>query len=252
MGIEVLPAVGRWDGFASFMVPRKLGGGGCVCMAYRNSSLGMPERIAHMRGLCESEPGPGVLAFVDGEAAGWCSIAPKSTYRALVNSRTIPHVQDEGAWSVVCFVVRPGFRRRGLMHQPLDGAVGHAHAMGAVVLEGYPVDPGGERIDQTSGYVGTVQLFEAHGFRRVRQTAGRARRPAPLARPPRASLTSPALCSPADPPPPGSTKGTAVVTAPSATSMNDLLPPSRNAAPASECAPIRSDRMHGPTVHYAR
>jgi len=173
MEIEVLPAAGRWDDFASFMVPRRPGGRGCVCIAYRNSSLDMPGRIAHMRALCQSEPGPGVLAYVDRQIAGWCSVAPKSTYRALVNSRTIPHVQDEDAWSVVCFVVRPGFRRRGLMHSLLDGAVGHAHAMGATVVEGYPVDPGGERIDQTSGYVGTVQLFEAHGFSRVRQTAGR-------------------------------------------------------------------------------
>jgi hypothetical protein len=45
--------------------------------------------------------------------------------------------------------------------------------MGAPALEGYPVDPGVERIDQTSGYVGIVQLFEAHGFKRVRQTTGR-------------------------------------------------------------------------------
>jgi len=173
MGVQVLPATGRWDDFASFMVPRKPGGGGCVCMAYRNSSLDMPGRIAHMRTLCASEPGPGVLAYVDGKTAGWCSVAPKSTYRALVNSRTIPHVQDEGAWSVVCFVVRPGFRSRGLMHELLEGAVGHAHAMGATALEGYPVDPGSERVDQTSGYVGTVSLFEAHGFSRVCQTAGR-------------------------------------------------------------------------------
>ena len=108
MGIEVRPATGRWDAFASFMVPRKPGGRGCVCVAYRNSSLDMPGRIAHMRALCASAPGPGVLAYVDGEVAGWCSVAPKSTYRALVNSRTIPHVQDEDAWSVVCFVVRPG------------------------------------------------------------------------------------------------------------------------------------------------
>jgi hypothetical protein len=49
MRIEVLPATGRWDGFASFMVPRKPGGRGCVCMVYRDSSLGMPGRIAHMR-----------------------------------------------------------------------------------------------------------------------------------------------------------------------------------------------------------
>jgi GNAT superfamily N-acetyltransferase len=173
MAVEVRPATGRWDDFASFMVPRKPGGGGCVCMSYRNSSLDMPGRIAHMRTLCGSEPGPGVLAYVDDQVAGWCSVAPKSTYRALVNSRTIPHVDDADAWSVVCFVVRPGFRHCGLMHQLLAGAVGHAHAMGATALEGYPVDPGGERVDQVSGYVGTVRLFEAHGFSRVRQAAGR-------------------------------------------------------------------------------
>ena len=173
MGIEVLPATGRWDDFASFMVPRKPGGGGCVCMVYRNSSLSMPDRIARMRELCDGEPGPGVLAYVDGEVAGWCSVAPKSSYRALVNSRTIPHIDDEDAWSVICFVIRPGFRRRGLMHELLEGAIGHARAMGATVLEGYPVDPGAGRIDQTSGYVGTVGVFEAHGFKRVGPTAGR-------------------------------------------------------------------------------
>jgi len=173
MGIEVVPATGRWDDFASFMVPRMPGGSGCVCVVYRNSSLDMPGRIAHMRALCAGEPGPGVLAYVDDEVAGWCSVAPKSTYRALVNSRTIPHIRDEDVWSVICFVVRPRFRRSGLMHQLLDGAVGHAHAMGAPALEGYPVDPGGGHIDRTSGYVGTVQLFEAHGFSRVCQTTGR-------------------------------------------------------------------------------
>jgi GNAT superfamily N-acetyltransferase len=173
MGVQVLPAMGRWDDFASLLVPRMPGRSGCVCMVYRNSSLDMPGRIAQMRALCGSEPGPGVLAYVDGQTAGWCSVAPKCTYRALVNSRTIPHLQDDGAWSVVCFVVRPGFRRRGLMHDLLDGAVAHAHAMGASTVEGYPVDPSGERVDQTSGYVGTVSLFEAHGFNRVCQTAGR-------------------------------------------------------------------------------
>jgi len=58
------------------------------------------------------------------------------------------------------------------MHDLLDGAVEHATGMGATVLEGYPVDPESGRIDQTSGYVGTVRLFEAHGFKRVTRTAG--------------------------------------------------------------------------------
>ena len=173
MQIEVCAAIGRWDDFASFMVPSKPGGQGCVCMVYRNSSLDMPGRIAHMCDLCAGEPGPGVLAYVDGEVAGWCSVAPKSTHRALLNSRTIPRIDDEDVWSVVCFVVRTGFRRLGLMHRLLDGAIEHAHAMGAPALEGYPVDPGTGRVDQMSGYVGTVSLFESHGFSRVTQTAGK-------------------------------------------------------------------------------
>jgi GNAT superfamily N-acetyltransferase len=172
MTVEILPAAAQWSDFSSFMVPRRPGASGCVCMTYRNSSLDMPGRIAHMHSLCDSEPGPGVLAYVDGEVAGWCSVAPKITYRALVNSRTIPHVEDDGLWSIVCFVIRPQFRRLGLMHRLLDGAVAHAQAMGAPALEGYPVDPGDGRVDQTSGYVGTVKFFESHGFVRICQTNG--------------------------------------------------------------------------------
>ena len=171
MGIEVLPATGRWDDFATFMVPRKPGGGGCVCMSYRDARLGMPERIAYMHDECEREPGPGVLAYVDDQVAGWCSVAPKSTYRRLLNSRTIPHLDEErDPWSIVCFVVRAGFRGRGLMHELLDGAVEHARAAGAELVEGYPVDTGGAKVDVISGYVGTVELFEKHGFHRLQET----------------------------------------------------------------------------------
>lgn len=171
MAIEVLPATGRWHDFASFMVPRKPGGGGCVCMSYRDARLAMPERIDHMQHECETRPGPGVLVYADGEVAGWCSVAPKSAYRRLMNSRTIPHLDEErDPWSIVCFVVRGGFRRRGLMHDLLDGAVEHARANGAALVEGYPVDTAGERVDVISGYVGTVELFEKHGFHRLQAT----------------------------------------------------------------------------------
>jgi len=171
MSIEVLPATGHWDDFAAFMVPRKPGGGGCVCMSYRDSRLDMPGRIEYMHSECSREPGPGVLVYVDGTVAGWCSIAPKSTYRRLMRSRTIPHLdEDQDPWSIVCFVVRGGFRKRGLMHDLLDGAVEHARASGAALVEGYPVDTGGARVDVISGYVGSVRLFEEHGFTRASAT----------------------------------------------------------------------------------
>ena len=182
--IEVLPAVGRFADFAEVVGVKKPGGGGCWCMSYRDARLNNVERPRYMERECATEPGPGVLAYVDGEVAGWCSVAPRSTYRRLMNSRTIPLLDERDAWSIVCFVVRAGYRKQGLMHHLLDGAVEHARRHGAEVVEGYPAqlraaEAGGDRIDVISGYVGTTDLFEAHGFARAAETnahAGHRRR----------------------------------------------------------------------------
>ena len=166
-------AVGRYEDFFEVVGVKKPGGAGCWCMAYRDSRVPNEERPAYMRDECTREPGPGVLAYLDGVVAGWCSVAPRSTYRRLMNSRTIPFVDEREAWSIVCFVVRAGFRRQGLMHHLLAGAVDHASAHGAQVVEGYPVDVGaGERVDVISGYVGTRGLFEAAGFALSGPTSG--------------------------------------------------------------------------------
>lgn len=171
MTIEVRPATGRFDDFAAVVGP-KTGINGCWCMAFRNSTLPAEERILYMRNECSSAPGPGVLAYVDDEPAGWSSVAPRSSYRRLMNSRTIPFVDDRDPWSVVCFVVRAGYRKQGLMHKLLEGAVEHARVNGGEVIEGYPADAGDDRIDVISGYVGTTRLFEAHGFHRAAETTG--------------------------------------------------------------------------------
>jgi GNAT superfamily N-acetyltransferase len=172
MPTEVRSAVGRFADFATVVGPKSPGVHGCWCMSYRDSRVANDDRPAFMAGLCQADPGPGVLAYVDGEVAGWCSVAPRSTYRRLMSSRTIPFVDELDAWSAVCFVVRAGYRGRGLMHDLLDGAVEHAAAHGALAVEGYPVDSRGERVDVISGYVGTVPLFEEAGFVRAAPTTG--------------------------------------------------------------------------------
>lgn len=169
--VDVLSAVGRYDGFYEVLGVKKPGGGGCWCMSYRDSRLDNLERPLYMQGECSHEPGPGVLAYVDGVAAGWCSIAPRSSYRRLMNSRTIPFLDERDAWVAVCFVVRPPFRRQGLMNILLEGAVEQARAHGAEVVEGYPIEsetPG--KVDVISGYVGTTRLFERAGFQRAAET----------------------------------------------------------------------------------
>jgi GNAT superfamily N-acetyltransferase len=172
--IDVRPAFGRYDDFAAVVGTQRPDAGGCWCMAYRDSRVPNRERPAYMQGECATEPGPGVLVYVDDVVAGWCSIAPRTGYRRLLHSRTIPVLDhDRDVWSAVCFVVRAGYRRHGLMHRLLSGAIEHADAHRAEVVEGYPIETGGGRVDVISGYVGTVELFERAGFERAAPTTGR-------------------------------------------------------------------------------
>ena len=171
--VEVRPAYRRFDDFAAVVGTRRPDAGGCWCMAYRDSRVATTDRAEYMRNECATMPGPGVLVYVDDVVAGWCSIAPRAAYRRLLHSRTIPIIDDSDAWAAVCFVVRGGFRGHGLMHPLLTGAVAHARANGAQVVEGYPVQTDGGRVDAISGYVGTVELFEQAGFLRAAPTTGR-------------------------------------------------------------------------------
>ena len=171
--IDVRPAYGRYQDFATVVGTQRPDAGGCWCMAYRDSRVPNQERPGYMKAECAAEPGPGVLVYVDDIVAGWCSIAPRGSYRRLLNSRTIPVLDDRDAWVAVCFVVRAGYRGHGLMHQLLSGAIDHAASHGAEVVEGYPVETGGGRVDVISGYVGTVELFERAGFERAAPTTGR-------------------------------------------------------------------------------
>ena len=116
--------------------------GGCWCMAYRDSRVANPDRPGYMRTECETEPGPGVLVYVDDVVAGWCSIAPRGSYRRLLDSRTIPILDDADAWVAVCFVVRAGFRKHGLMHPLLTRGGRACSAHGAAGRRGLP---GGDR-----------------------------------------------------------------------------------------------------------
>jgi GNAT superfamily N-acetyltransferase len=176
-GIEVHPATAdRFPDVAAVLAPRKTDAPVCWCLTYRipnaeNRVLRGPDRPTRLRSFCELDPPPGLVAYVDGQPAGWCSVSPRAGLPRLVNSRTIPTIDDTPVWSVVCFVIRSGLRGRGLTHALLAGAIDHARDNGAPALEGYPVDPTEGRISSTLAYVGTTSLFESAGFRRVQPTA---------------------------------------------------------------------------------
>jgi GNAT superfamily N-acetyltransferase len=123
-----------------------------------------------LRAQCAAEPVPGVIAYLGDLPVGWCGFGPRSSMARLERSRTIPKLDDRPVWSIVCFDVRPGCRRRGVAKALLAGAIAYARAEGAVGLEAYATDPGGTRRGTGTSYTGFTSMFEAAGFRRIVET----------------------------------------------------------------------------------
>lgn len=90
----------------------------------------------------------------------------------LVSSRTIPAIDELPVWSIGCFQIRPGYRRRGVARALLDRVVAAARQAGAPGVEAYPIDPQGRRVEVGAGFVGIASMFDAAGFRRVLVTDG--------------------------------------------------------------------------------
>jgi GNAT superfamily N-acetyltransferase len=149
----------------------------CWCLSHRLQAKeitelggsGPDQREQAMRRLCEREHPPGVVTYLDGEPVGWCSIGPRTEIPRLAASKLIRPIDDVPVWSIICVVVRSGFRKQGVTAAMLEGAVEYARSHGAPAVEAHPVDPPG-RMDLTMAFVGTKAMFEKAGFEVVGTT----------------------------------------------------------------------------------
>jgi GNAT superfamily N-acetyltransferase len=169
--LAILPATpDRWDDVVTI-----LGGDGdkgCWCQAWRGVEVrGESRPDALRRQLAVNEVPPGFLAYPGDEAVGWVGVSVRTRTPRLVNSRTIPALDDLPVWSIGCFRIRPGYRRRGVAGALLDGVVAAAREAGAPGVEAYPIDPGGRRVDVSLAFVGLASMFDRAGFRRVLETS---------------------------------------------------------------------------------
>ncbi len=185
--ISVVPATpDRWDDVVTV-----LGGSGdrgCWCQAPRGPAKGYGKerpgaRRAALREQLADDPPAGMLAYVDGEVAGWCGFGVRTLLPRMERSRTIPKVVEQPVWSILCFNIRTGFRRRGVAAALLDAVVAFARESGAPGVEAYPIDPEGTRVNANFGYVGVTPMFEKAGFERILETSAHSdRRPRILMR----------------------------------------------------------------------
>ncbi|MDQ1083568.1 MULTISPECIES: GNAT family N-acetyltransferase [Microbacterium] len=173
MAIEILPATGdRFDD-----AERALDSGDgpeCRCQWWLLPNgpwekASVDERTELFRAELDGSRPPGLIAYVDGEPAGWVRVGPRTAQPRLARTRdvtgsTTEPLDADDVWAVSCFVVRTEHRNKGLTAKLLDAAVATAREGGARVVEGYPLDPTAAKKSSNQLFRGVLPVFEAAGF----------------------------------------------------------------------------------------
>ena len=162
----------RWPDLVSlFERPGLSVARGCYCMYYRRS--GRHERPPGMtysesnkralKALVDQGVVPGLLGYNDKRPVGWVSLGPREDYAKLRRSSVMKPVDDKPVWSIICFVVDPEARDRGVAEAMLKGAMAWARKQGVTLLEAYPCDKPARAADD-SMWFGAKSMYDRAGF----------------------------------------------------------------------------------------
>jgi GNAT superfamily N-acetyltransferase len=162
---------------------------GCWCQRWKMSSpdwyykavsVEERKRMLHAQtrvGQKRARTSSGLIAYLDKEPVGWCSVEPRSAYVRLGQAPWKGRKEDPAnptVWAAACFVTRAQFRRRGVSRALTKAAVDYARRQGARALEGYAMftEPGKE-ITWGELHVGSRNSFAAAGLKEVHRPSKR-------------------------------------------------------------------------------
>lgn len=174
MTVEILPATSERYDDAEHALTGGGDGASCQCQWWMLTNADFQKTArADLAGLLEkqlaADLSPALIAYVDGEAAGWVRVGPRPDQRRILRTRAIiahtaEPLDDPNVWAVSCFVVRKEHRRIGLNARLLAAAVTHARDNGARVIEGYPIDTAAGKVSVNHLFHGALSTFEDAGF----------------------------------------------------------------------------------------
>jgi len=147
---------------------------GCWCMYWRIGSAyskrPREKNKASFKRVVKRGPPPGLLAFDGERAVGWCQVTPRASLPRLETARFTRRVDDKPVWSLSCFYVRRGYRKKGVTAALIDAALKAAKRAKAPALEAYPVDV--KALQSTTNlYTGVASTLAHAGFKVVARPA---------------------------------------------------------------------------------
>jgi GNAT superfamily N-acetyltransferase len=161
----------RWSDFEKLFGVRGACGG-CWCMLWRLKRSEFEHRKGEdnkraMKAIVDSGEVPGILAYVEDMAVGWCAVAPRDRFPALDRSRILKKVDETPVWSIACFFIEKTYRNKGLSVRLLRAAIEYVKKQGGTVLEGYPVEPKKDKTPDAFAWTGLASAFETADFMEV-------------------------------------------------------------------------------------
>ncbi|MCW5874740.1 MAG: GNAT family N-acetyltransferase [Anaerolineales bacterium] len=182
--LTILPANrAAWDDLMAILGSARCHGKFCFCQRFKVRDRGWytvdEEQLAHnLRtqtncGKPAAKQTSGLVAYLDNEPVGWCSVGPRLDHPNLILNRMLSAGRDEdlsneGVWAVTCFIIRKGYRNRGYTYELARAAVDFARSRGARALEGYSmITHPGQTITWGELHVGSYKVFKAAGFNEV-------------------------------------------------------------------------------------
>ncbi|MCK4633122.1 MAG: GNAT family N-acetyltransferase [candidate division Zixibacteria bacterium] len=120
-----------------------------------------------MKKIIASGEVPGLLAYDADTPVAWCSVAPREVFPRMEKAPTLKRVDDQPVWSITCFFIAKGYRRRGLSVALLEAAIDLVRKYGGKIIEGYPyeVKKGALPLPGAFVWTGLVPAFKKAGFK---------------------------------------------------------------------------------------
>ena len=154
---------------------------GCWCMTWRQPEVQLANATSEsnhllLKSQIASGVSPGLLAYMGGQAVGWCGVSPRASFARLESH---PYFHDptteKATWTIICLFVGRQARKQGVASGLLNAAVKHAIENGAKAIEAYPVNSHGKHLASKEAFPGTVLMFLKAGFKEIAVTESKSR-----------------------------------------------------------------------------
>lgn len=142
----------------------------CYCYSYHFTGSGeqwtkVNNRAGAIRCIKERKM-HGYMAFDNEKPVGWCNVNNRGNYERLMKYYDLVYNPADKACSIVCFLVSPDYRRKGIAQKLLERVCQDAGMQDYDYVEAYP-DKG--ELSCEGLYTGPLKMYQKSGFNIIKE-----------------------------------------------------------------------------------